>query len=231
MAKIKALLAVLAGVSALSVLSDVRPVQASGFSFVPADLFTKVEPVNPGIYGLEARGGRNGTRGDWEIGVGTNTSVPGNFNQGQYEWGTADTLHDFFMEWMPNNNVTVTIGGQTVSYDADWKIGNALEVLVKRNAQLQLDTLDGHAFSQTLTSSPSNPFSSYFITGPSLEDGWTMTGKIAMGPGGGSRNGVLITSGQAVPEPSMVLGALTAGAMGLVAKRKQARKAAAEAEQ
>ncbi|MBE7383051.1 MAG: PEP-CTERM sorting domain-containing protein [Leptolyngbya sp. SIO1E4] len=202
---------------------DVNDTYTHGVFSGPDGTFEKLVPVSPGTYGLEARGGRQGAR-DWEIGVGTQTSHAGTFSENKYfddDWGDGSTLHDLMMTWMPGEKVQVTIGDTTVSYEADWQVGNGIEILAKRSALFTLTELDGMAFNETVGEIGSNAgHTPLFLAGDSLLDGWILKGQIAMTAGGGSRNTVMITPGTftpsdtaSVPEPTSLLGLMALGAL------------------
>ncbi|MEO1093991.1 MAG: PEP-CTERM sorting domain-containing protein [Cyanobacteria bacterium J06638_28] len=217
----------LAGVANAATLRvvDVTDSYEDGVFSGPDGTFEKLVPRSPGIYGLEARGGRKGAR-DWEIGVGTHTSVSGQFSENKYfddDWGDGSTFHDLVMTWNPGEMVSVTIGDTTVSYEADWEVGNGVEILAKRSAVFKLTELDGVAFDETVGEIGSNMWHTpLFLAGDSLLDGWTLKGQIAMEAGGGSKHEVMITAGtftpadtepEAVPEPASLLGLAAVGAL------------------
>ena len=86
--------------------------------------FTNIVSVSPGVYGAEIREGRPGAR-TWELGVGTQTSNGGTFNQGEIEWAdfdADDNKASFSMSWNAGV-VSTSIGDTTVSYDANWQFG------------------------------------------------------------------------------------------------------------
>jgi hypothetical protein len=207
-------------------LADLEGADAEG-------VFAALVPRSPGIYGLEARGGRPGNR-DWEIGVGIWTSVlnpsvtPGirNFTEANFDWAASDDLFDFEMSWM-DDLVTVTIGDQTVEYAADWQIGNTIKISAVGDALFNLIQLDGIDFSQTVAGTPdSGLLESIYLTGDTVLDGWSLSGTIDLANGGGSRNEVLITMGNfepdaSVPEPTTVLGLVILGGFGAGSLLKQ----------
>lgn len=194
--------------------------------------FTTIETVDPdgaGVYGLEARGGRDGFR-DWEIGVGARTSSPGHFNQGEFDWdnGTAE-LFDFSLSWLPDVGITTSIGKSVVSWDdSNWQVGDAIRIITKRQGILNLTEVDGQAVDYQLGNSLDNSFA-YYLKGDSLLDGWTMSGQIGVMGGGGSRNEVFIQAGnfgqditpQDVPAPAAGLPALTLMGIAITRQKKQ----------
>lgn len=190
--------------------------------------FTEIETVGAGgagVYGLEARGGNNQLNGDWEVGVGERTSSPGNFNQGQFVWGDGPTpLTDFQLTWLPNVGITTNIGGTVVSWDdSDWQVGDAIRIVTKRQAILNLTEVDGQAVTYNLGNS-SNDIFEYYITGNSLLDGWTLTGHIGVTGGLGSKHEVLIKAGnfaQPVPAPAAGLPALIGMGIAITRQKKQ----------
>ncbi|MQX37712.1 VPLPA-CTERM sorting domain-containing protein [Roseospira navarrensis] len=166
-----------------------------------------------GVHGLEARGGRSGTAGDWEIGLGTGTSQPGHFNQSQYGWGNAGTWHDFQYTYNSDGSASFTIGGVTTSWGSDLGLGNAIKVSAKRTASITITELDGAAGSWSLVGDTSDPWNinTVFVSS-AFADGFTMAGQMALLPGGGSANEILIEAGNvpAVPLPAAVWFLLTA---------------------
>ncbi|MBD0335431.1 MAG: PEP-CTERM sorting domain-containing protein [Cyanobacteria bacterium Co-bin13] len=186
---------------------------AATLSFVQPEVagtFTPLVPVNPGEYGFEGRGGSPTT---WELGVGTQTSFGGSFNEADFVW---DAPQPFEMTWAPGSLVSVTVGTTSLSYSADWQVGNAIRVIAKRNALLSISEVDGQGLVGGIGSIAGTGLEKLYIAGDSLLDGWTLKGQIQIAPGGNSRNEVLITSGtftpaEPVPEP------LTTAALFLVA--------------
>jgi hypothetical protein len=203
---------------------------------VDGDFVTYSVPGNPGNYGVEARGGRSGLTGDWEIGVGTNTSVAGQLNQAQYLWNFP-TLQDFSLTWNADG-LRFTVGSTTVT-DAGKPaplIGNTLHIYMKRDATLTIDSISGHAFNQSWSTS-ANPFSDLKLHFWSPDawgaEGITLTGKMAIRGEGGSAHGIQFKVGEftpfvtEVPEPAtwamLILGF---GLVGASMRRRQAALAA-----
>ncbi|MFK8184853.1 MAG: hypothetical protein AB8B99_15890 [Phormidesmis sp.] len=209
---------------------NAKPAEAVSLTLDGSD-FTVIESVDSngaGVYGLEARGGREGYR-DWEIGVGPRTSSPGNFNQGEFDWGDGTTeLSDFFLSWLPDVGITTNIGGSIVSWDdANWQVGDAIRIITKRQGILNLTEVDGQAVDYSLGNSQDDSFA-YYLTGDSLLDGWTLSGQIGVTGGGGSRNEVFIQAGnfsqdvppQDVPAPAAGLPALALMGMAITRHKK-----------
>lgn len=193
--------------------------------------YVEIEPVLPdaaGVYGLEARGGRDGRR-DWEIGVGERTSVPGHFNQTYRDWGVKENdplaaeknLTNFSMSWMPGEGLVVNIG-QTVTQwlDDDWLVGNTIKIFAKRAGILKVAEIDGQAVDYTFGTVDADSSETWYISDHSLLDGWTMSGQIGVAQDRGSKHEVLIKVGnkplpptQEVPTPAALLpGLLSLGA-------------------
>ena len=198
--------------------------------------FTEIETVGAGgagVYGLEARGGNNKLNGTWEIGVGSRTSSPGNFNEAQFTWGAgAAPRSNFQLSWLPGVGLSANIGGESVSWnDATWQAGNAIKIVTKRQAILNITALDGQAFVQNLGTADDS-FGQYYIKGDSLLDGWTLNGQIGVTGGRNSRNEVLIKAGnfaQSVPEPTTVLPAIIGLGLAAVRKRRMGDRASQDA--
>jgi hypothetical protein len=200
--------------------------QSLALNIVTEDV-TPLVSVNPGVYGIEIRGGRPGAA-DWELGVGTQTSNAGTFSQGNINWGN-DPLNFEFV-WGPNE-VSAMIGGLTRTWQANWEIGNAIRIGISGRdgfADLVINSLDGVVDAPLFTFNRTNEgFTNYFIAGNSLSDGWTMTGTINMTNGGGSRRLVHITTAEYtpttdVPVPATV-GLFGLGLAGLIIGRRRKR--------
>lgn len=200
--------------------SVLAPQQASAatlrFAEANEGTFASLVSVNPGAYGFEGRGGDSNGLGTWELGVGTQTSVLGSFNQANFAWNGSTP---FEMSWVPGSLVSVKVGSTSLSYAADWLIGNALRIITKRDALLSITEVDG----QSLVGSVGSLGSSgdlLYVTGNSLLNGWTIKGQVQIAGGGNSRNSVLITSGsftpnKSVPELSSVVALLITAGVGL----------------
>lgn len=187
--------------------------------------FSSLVSVDPGAYGFEGRGGDSGGFATWELGVGTQTSFGGSFNQANFDWSGE---HPFQISWIPDTEVSVSVGDTTITYGADWQVGNAIRVLTQRSAQLNIVAVDGVALAGTAGSLGGTALEKLYIAGDSLLDGWTLSGTIAIAGGGNSRNSVRITSGNfraeetaAVPEPGAVAALFTLAAGVVVAQRRR----------
>ena len=189
-----------------------------------------INPTSPGVYGVELRGGRAGAR-DWEIGVGTQTSNRGTFNQGEFSWNsTLGSPFSFLLDW-DTTRLSVTVGGITLSYNADWVFGNALVITTKGRdtrsaaggASFYIDTIDGVSVNQTFGSS-GNFFNEAVLTGIEFTDGFTISGTVDIVNGGGSRNEVLLKPGNVatVSEPPLILLLGLSLMMAVVARRRRA---------
>jgi hypothetical protein len=179
-----------------------------------------------GTHGLETRGGRQGTNGDWELGLGTDTQSPGNFNQAQYGWGDTGAQQNFEYTLSSTGDATLIIG-QTVLTFSGLGLGNAIEVFAKRRAEITIDTLDGMAVNQTFGDWDTDASETVVFESADFLDGFTMTGTMAILAGGGSRQQVFIKTGDLaaaeVPVPAAGLlfgGVAAAGALRRAAKKR-----------
>lgn len=193
--------------------------------------FTSLFSVQPGEYGFEARRGDSGGFATWELGVGTQTSNTGTFNEANFDWGT--TPHPFEMTWTPGSEVSVTVGSTTLSYAADWLVGNAIRILAVRSSQLDITSLNGVSLVDTVGQIGSSTADVAYIAGDELLSGWTLAGNLQLTGGdtnvGSALNDLRITSGnfeptppETVPEPGAVLGllAIAGVSLGLGLKRQ-----------
>ena len=186
-------------------------------------------PNQPGVYGVETRIGSNGTKGTWEVGVGRQTSVGSNFNQGQFAWGSP-TAHDFTLVW-DASGIRFTVGGLTVT-DAGFAaplLGDALKIDSKRDATIFVDMIDGVSTGESFTNGAGAIWYSPDAWGG---DGFTVTGSIRVGTGQGNNSASGInfkvgdfTPNSVVPEPA-TWGLLIAG-FGLVGASMRRRRPAA----
>lgn len=229
----------LAAAATTAALIAAAPAAAATFNVVTeADgTITPVVSVSPGVYGVEVQGGQ---RGNWNFGVGTQTSNAGTFAQhNRLNWGAAslDAPLAYSVTWTPGSLVEATIGGVTLQWQADWQSGNAIRIGLnasKRDSEpsattfFSIDTLDGEAFSFSRTKTDEG-FENVYITGASLTDGFTMTGSMFMTDFGGARRAVQISVADydpaVIPVPAALPLLLSAfGGLALVARRR--RKAA-----
>lgn len=201
--------------------------QAATLRFAEAGegTFTSLVSVNPGAYGFEGRGGDSGGPRTWELGVGTQTSVLGSFNQANFAWGG---LTPFEMSWVPGSLVSVKVGSTSLFYASDWLVGNALRVIAKRDAFLTITEVDGQSLVGGVGSAGGSLTELLYITGDSLLDGWTLKGQIQIAGGGNSLNEVLITSGnftpaEPVPEPYSAVALLLAAGSAFGLTRRPAK--------
>ena len=159
-------------------------------------------PGQPGVYGVETR---IGNPGNWKIGVGTQTSVAGQFAQADFNWGPAGTLHDFSLAWN-SSGISFTVGGTTRTFAAPL-LGNALKIDVKGDATLVLANLEGLGFGTLSGTGIASASNEYVFFAPSWgTDGITASGQIRVGNGvgSGSRSGVNFKVGAFTPFVSQV---------------------------
>lgn len=228
----------LAGSSAAQAAISIIPTTYTGPNntgdlVVANGTFTEIYPGGPpstggpGVYGVELVGGRAGAAGR-EIYVGKNTGIPGATNAIQHEitWGT--NLRPFTLTWN-SSGVSINISGTTyrgpaapnsAPLTAD---GNTLKIFVKRNATLNITSIDGTPIAQianpggmpfTGTLGGSNngggatPANEVYFYSDNMwgGDGFTVTGTLTIQDGGGSARGIYFKHGNfvppSVPEPA-----------------------------
>lgn len=181
-------------------------------------------PGAPGVHGLELRTGNNAPTGDWEIGLGPQTSVAGSFVQTGQSWGPTDapTLFEFeyiysggsadFFLWNASSAKPETA---TIS-NTGLLTGNALEISTKRLAVMNLTEVDGHAMSFVLGDLDTNSSQTVLFTGASLLDGFNVKGTFQLsGQRGGSFSGAVIKAGNVTAAPVPLPAALPLLAAGL----------------
>ncbi len=184
---------------------------------------TPLVSVNPGVYGVEVRGGTSGAAANgWELGVGTQTTkpnTPATYATGQISWPTTTAALAYTLSWSAGQ-VTMTIGTTTVSWNAAWQTGNAVTVSMKGSGTfLSITSIDGIAVNWMQTQG-SGAASSFTFYGEALKDGWMMSGMVKMSHGNG--RGVDITSAEYVPVPAALpLMALGLGALALAGRRRR----------
>jgi hypothetical protein len=200
--------------------------------------YVEHQPVLPGTagnYGVELKGGNNGTNGDWEVGLGKRTSSnPVQFLAGQFAWGAYPNERAFTLTW-DASGVSINIGGTLFtdgSFDAP-VFGDTFHIYMKRDAMLTIDSIDGQAIGQSWTSvgNPRSDVELYFFSPNAWGgDGFTVTGKLGVKGPGGSANGIQFKVGDFTPNPAVpepTTWAMLIAGFGLVGAAARRRSGAA----
>ena len=187
-----------------------------------------------GAYGIELRGGDNGKRGTWEIGVGDTTSQK-NFSQGEWDWGCGANNADgcgveahFALEWLPDGLVFSLDNGKRATVikapPGARLSGNTLKIVARGDANLTLFAIDGVEMTPVLRGGGNAKASdTLFLYSPLqwARDGLVAKGTVRMKGGGNSARGISFSEGNyvpsgAVPEPEawslMIIGFGVVGA-------------------
>lgn len=174
-------------------------------NFGPFESFTP-DKTKGGLHGLEVRGGNNATNGDWEIGVGNQTSVPGQFNQGQWAWGPtgAPTVFNFSYAYAHGIG-TFTIGDSATSVtwgagqnETALKNGNAVQIFAKRGALATITEFDGHLTNLVIGSLDTGSSNTLLFYSLGFLDGFTLKGQLQLVGGSGSANEFIVKAGNVV---------------------------------
>jgi hypothetical protein len=187
-----------------------------------------------GVYGVELRGGDNGRRATWEIGVGAATSQK-DFNQGQWDWGCDAKQENgcgieaaFRLEWSPDGLVFALENQKAMTVikapPGAGLSGNTLKIFAKGDASLTLHAIDGTEMKVALAGGGGEKAAdALFLYSPLrwARDGLVAKGVLRMKGGGNSARAITFSEGDftpdgAVPEPEawslMIIGFAFVGA-------------------
>lgn len=202
--------------------------------------YSDVIDRNPGVYGAELRGGVDGA-GDWEIGVGSHTSVGGQFAQNEFSWDANLTPVSFVYDYglASANAATLTLGegnsAVVTSFDfGTLEFGNTIRLFAKRNAEINIDAItaggDTEAVAFSATGNPSNawdPLATVLLFNEDFETGFRLEGTLFVEGGGRSTHEIFIAAGNIAPVPLPAAAwMLMAGLGGLVVAGRRKRKSA-----
>lgn len=193
------------------------------------DSFTSFAGPGPGTHGLETRGGG----GSWELGLGTATSQSGGFNQAEWSWDDA-TLDagQWAFEYDYNAGTSelrmwdALTGTRPVAATLSFSgmsQGNAVEIFAKRQAEINITELDGHAFNLTVGDITTGGNDTARFYSEDFLDGFVMKGTLDILSGGNSAREVFVKAGNVdapVPLPA-ALPLLAAGLGGLAMVRRR----------
>ncbi|MEM1380321.1 MAG: hypothetical protein AAGH41_06825 [Pseudomonadota bacterium] len=213
---------------------------AAGFAFTAASASTVVEVTDPtqaatfssfsmggaGTHGAELRGGNPNT---WELGLGPQTSQPNNprtFVEANYTWIEDAAGQSFRFEVTTAGVGTLDVGGVTLTWDEPrpMQLGNAVEIFANRLSQVNITSINGHAFSTTVGdfTDGNSGESKVFFSEDFVTDGLVLEGTLGIVNGGNSANLVFIKLGDVDvdPVPVPAAGLLLGGAFGAGLFRK-----------
>ncbi|MGP1256760.1 MAG: VPLPA-CTERM sorting domain-containing protein [Kiloniellales bacterium] len=162
-------------------------------------------PGAPGVHGLELRGGRQGTRGDWEVGLGAQTSVRNTFRQAQFGWGKSLDVWAFEYIYAGDGSAQLWLwdpasarsSDPLLTYTGRLLTGNAVSIYAKRQAQLEITEFDGQAVNFQIGDASDKKLSETAIfASAGFADGFNIRGRMALLAGGGSKHALTLQAGE-----------------------------------
>ena len=168
----------------------------------------------PGVHGLELRGGRQGTRGDWELGLGTQTSTRGNFHQAQFGWGRGLNFWNFEYIYGADGSARLWLWNPAAARASDPLLtfngpllnGNAVSIFAKRQAELRITEFDGQSVDVRVGDATDRRLSETAIfASAGFTDGFNIRGRLALLAGGGSRHALTVQAGEVSPVAAVPL--------------------------
>lgn len=138
------------------------------------------------IWQAEGRYGSNTAVGDWELGVGNDTHVVGQFDQAQHVWGDSPVTENFTVDYDADTGLaTFTVDGDSTDYTVGTDTAGNLYLVARASSgaddyvTLSNLMLDGSALGTDLTAN-SGAVESLQILGADLNSDWTLTGTVEM---------------------------------------------------
>ena len=198
-------------------------------------------PGAPGVHGLELRGGRQGVRGDWEAGLGKQTSVRNGFRQAQFGWGKSLDVWAFEYSYAGDGSARLWLWDPAsarpsdpfLTYSGGLLTGNAVSIYAKRQAQLEITEFDGETVNVRIGDASDRKLSETAIfASAGFADGFSIRGRMALLAGGGSKHALTVQAGEVasitpVPLPAAAWFLLT-GLGGLAGLRWLRRRESAD---
>lgn len=168
----------------------------------------------PGVHGLELRGGRQKTRGDWELGLGTQTSTRGGFRQAQFGWGKDLDFWAFEYIYGADGSARLWLWDPAAARASDPLLtftgpllsGNAVSIFAKRQAELRITEFDGQSVDVQVGDARDRRFSETAIfASAGFADGFNIRGRLALLAGGGSKHALTVQAGEVSPVAAVPL--------------------------
>lgn len=134
----------------------------------------------------EGRYGSNTAVGDWELGVGNNTQVVGEFDSVQHVWGESPVMQEFTVDYdADTGTATFTTGGDTTDYVVGMDAAGNLYLVARASSgvgdyvELTNLTLNGSAIGTDVMATDGG-VEALKVTGADFTEDFTVTGTVEM---------------------------------------------------
>ena len=165
------------------------PAGALLFVFIGAATVARAQSAGDSVYGVELRGTEEAS--SIEVRVGPNTTRPDEFRAAHV---SPSPRQPFVVKWS-RRDISLKVGGQTLSYPLSWLPGNAVRISARGAVRVRIAAAAGKRLNKDV-------HGTLILSGSQFEQPWTLEGSIDWPDAPSDADGVVVTAEQQDPTVS-----------------------------